>query len=117
MERALMGDMMTASQFQDELKRLARFEPVLAVENPLAAAVARIKANPALAQSRILGRFLIALAEGQGEFRRAEASALDSATLRLVVALMGLKHSGVRPPPEWLDAAAAANAARLDADR
>ena len=110
-----MGDVMTAPQFQEELKRIARFEPVLAVENPLAVAVGRIKANPALAQSRILGRFLIALAEGHGEFRRAEASALDSATLRLVVALMSLEHAGTRP--EWIDAAAAASAARLDADR
>lgn len=111
-----MGDVMTAPQFQEELKRIARLEPVLAVENPLAAAVARIKANPALSQSRILGRFLIALAEGQGEFRRAEASALDSATLRLVVALMNLEHAGTRTRPEWMDAAAAARAARLAAD-
>lgn len=108
---------MTAPQFQDELKRIARFEPVLAVENPLAAAVGRIKSNPALAQSRILGRFLIALAEGQGEFRRAEASALDSPTLRLVVALMSLERAGTRPRAEWLEAAAAVSAARLDADR
>jgi hypothetical protein len=112
-----MGDVMTALQFQQELKRIARFEPVLTMENPLAAAVGRIQANPALTQSRILGRFLIALAEGQGEFRRAEASALDSATLRLVVALMSLEHADTRPRPEWLDAAAAASAARLDADR
>ena len=111
-----MGDVMTALQFQEELKRIARFEPVLVVENPLAAAVATVKANPALAQSRILGRFLIALAAGQGEFRRAEASALDSPTLRLVVALMRLEEAGTRPRPEWLDAAAAASAARLDAD-
>ena len=111
-----MGDVMTALQFQEELKRIARFEPVLAVENPLEDAVRKIKANPALTQSRILGRFLIALADGEGEFRRAEASALDSATLRLVVALMSLEHAGTRPRPEWLDAAAATSVARLDAD-
>ena len=111
-----MGDVMTALQFQEELKRIARFEPVLAVENPLADAIRRIKVNPALAQSRILGRFLIALADGQGEFRRAEASALDSPTLRLVLALMSLERAGTRTRPEWMDAAAAARAARLDVD-
>jgi hypothetical protein len=111
-----VADIMTAVQFQDELKRIARFEPVQALENPLDVAVRKIKANPALAQSRILGRLLSALACGQGEFRRAEASALDSATLRLVVALMNADQAGTRTRSEWTDAAAAVCAARLDAD-
>ena len=111
-----MGEILTALQFQEELKRIARFEAVQAVENPLDDAVRKIKANPALTQSRILGRFLNALAEGEGEFRRAEASALDSATLRLVVALMNAEKAGTRTRREWMDASAAARAARLDAD-
>ena len=111
-----LGDVMTAVQFQEELKRIARFEPVQAVENPLDDALRKIKANPALAQARILGRFLGALASGHGDFRRAEASALDSATLRLVVALMNDDKAGTRSRREWLDAAAAADVARLDAD-
>lgn len=111
-----MGDVLTALQFQEELKRIARFEPVREVENPIDDAVRKIKANPALSQSRILGRFLSALASGEGEFRRAEASALDSATLRLVVALMNVEQAGTRTRREWMDAAGAADAARLDAD-
>ena len=111
-----MGDILTALQFREELKRIARFEPVRELENPLDDAVRKITANPALAQSRILGRFLSALACGEGEFRRAEASALDSATLRLVVALMNVEQAGTRTRREWTDAVAAASAARLEAD-
>lgn len=109
------GDVMTALQFQQELKRVARFEPVLAMENPLEDAVRRIKANPALTQLRILGRILSSIVYGEGEFRRAEASALDSPTLRLVVALMNAEQAGTLTRREWLDAAAAASAAGRDA--
>jgi len=111
-----MNDVMTALQFQEELRRIARFELPAGMTDPLGHAVQKIEANPALTQSRILGRLLIAIAHGEGEFRRAEASALDSETLRLVVALMNADKSGTRSRKEWLDAAAAAGAARVHAD-
>jgi len=102
-----MDDIMTALQFQEELRRIARFEPVREMEHPLDDAVLKIRANPALSQSRILGRFLNALASGTGEFRRAEASALDSASLRLAVALMNADKAGTLSRRQWLDAAGA----------
>lgn len=107
---------MTALQFQEELRRIARFELPATMQNPLEAAVQKVQANPALTQSRILGRVLTAIVDGAGEFRRAEASALDSENLRLVVALMNTDQAGSRSRKEWLDAAAAVGAARLHAD-
>lgn len=76
------------SQFQAELRRVARLVPKLCVEDPLAAIVQIVVKNPAFTQSRLLARLLSALACQHGEFRLAEAAVFDSATLALIVGLM-----------------------------
>jgi hypothetical protein len=102
---------MSAAQFQEELRRIARFDVRPPVENPLAVAVQRIKDNPAFAQSRLLTRILTALTYERGEFRRAEASALDSATLGIVIALMNAARAGTTARDDWVRAVTACDAA------
>ena len=106
-----MTDVMCLSQFQDELRRIARFDVSEPVANPLSATVQKISDNPACAPARLLGRMLRALTDQCGEFRRAEASAFDTATLRLVIALMNAARTGAHPRAEWLDAIIAADSA------
>jgi hypothetical protein len=106
-----MTDVMCLSQFQDELRRIARFDVSAPPENPLNAALQKINDNPACAPARLLGRMLSALTYERGEFRRAEASAFDTATLRLVIALMNAARTGTHPRAEWLDAIRAADSA------
>jgi hypothetical protein len=104
-------DVMSALQFQEELRRVARFDVRPPVENPLAEAVRRIKDNPAFTQSRLLSRILTALTYERGEFRRAEASALDSATLGIVIALMNAARAGTTPRDDWINAVTTCEAA------
>ena len=106
-----MTDLMSLTEFQDELRRVARFDVTEPLASPLTVAVQRIRDNPAFAQSRLLGRILHALAHQSGEFRRAEVSSFDAAHLRLVVALMNAARAGTHTQAEWLDAAAAADSA------
>ena len=104
-------DVMSAIEFEAELRRVARFDLRPPVANPLAAAVQKIKDNPAFPQSRLLGRMLTALTYQRGEFRRAEVSALDAATLGLVIALMNSARAGTTGRDEWINAVTAADAA------
>lgn len=106
-----MNDVMTLSEFQDELRRTARWHADGTLDNPLAVTLQRIRSNPAFAQSRLLARILQAVSSDSGEFRRAEVSSLDTAALRLVVALLNAARAGVHTRAEWLDAAAAAESA------
>lgn len=106
-----MTDVMSLSQFQDELRRIARFDVSQPPPNPLAAAVQKINENPACGPARLLARMLTALTYEGGEFRRAEASAFDTATLRLVIALMNAARTGTQPRAEWLEAVKAADCA------
>ena len=112
-ERTASGtsDVMSALQFQEELRRVARFDLRPPVENPLVVAVKTIKDNPAFTQSRLLSRILTALTYERGEFRRAEASALDAATLGLVIALMNAARAGTTARDEWINAVTACDAA------
>jgi hypothetical protein len=103
-----MTDIMPLQEFQDELRRIARFDVSEPVPNPLSAAVQKISDKPGLAQARLLGRLLRALTDGHGEFRRAEASAFDMETLRLIIALMNAARAGTNTRAEWLHAIAAA---------
>lgn len=105
-------DVMSSLQFQDELRRVARFDLPHAGADPLAEAVQKIKDNPAFSQSRLLGRILTALTYQRGEFRRAEASALDSATLKIVIALMNENRAGTTTRDDWVNAVAAVEAAQ-----
>ena len=106
-----LSDVMSLPQFQEELRRVARFEVSDPVGNALSAAVQKIRDNPAFAQSRLLSRVLRALAYKSGDFRRAEISVFDTATLRLVLALMNAEHAGTHTPAQWLEAVSAADLA------
>lgn len=105
------GEIMSALEFQDELRRVARFALPRPVENPLAVAVQTIKNAPAFTQSRLLGRILTALTYDRGEFRRAEASALDSATLGIVIELINAASAGTTAREDWINAVTACDAA------
>lgn len=106
-------DAMSAVEFQEELRRAGRHDIRVLLEHPLDRAVQKVRENPAFTQSRLVSRMLIALTYQRGEFRRAEASALDTATLGLVIALMDAAEAGTTPRHEWIEAVAACEAAAL----
>ena len=104
-------DVMSALQFQDELRHVARYDHRPPVQNALAVAVQRIVENPALSQSRLLSRILTALTYEKGEFRRAEASAFDTVTLGIVISLMDVARAGTTGRDDWINAVTACDAA------
>jgi hypothetical protein len=104
-------DVMSLSQFECELRRIARFETNSLAADGLSEAVEKIKANPTLSESRLLVRVLRALADQCGEFRRAETSGFDSGTLRMVIALMNTARDGTKTREEWKTAVQLADAA------
>jgi hypothetical protein len=107
-------ELLSAAGFQEELRRVARFFRSRApVGDPLDAAVRKIEQNPAFTQSRLLTRILAALTYQQGEFRRAEISALDAETLAMVVTLMDVHAAGTSAREDWVRAADAAHAAQV----
>jgi hypothetical protein len=110
------ADALTAAEFQNELKASARLDRALVIADPLAAAVAQIQQHPSFAQSRLLTRILIALAHGEGSFRRAELSTLDLPSRGLAVALVKEHTEGTSPREAWVKAVDAANAAQLAAE-
>lgn len=107
-----MVELLSAIQFQEELRRVARFRPRLEGAGALAAAVKKIEENPAYSQSRLLARILTALTYGRGVFRRAEVAALDAETLTVVSSLMDACAAGTSPREEWERAVDAASAAQ-----
>jgi hypothetical protein len=110
------AEWLSAARFQEELRRVARFfRSRPAVGDPLDATVRKIELNPAFAQSRLLTRILAALTYQQGEFRRAEISALDADTLAMVITLMDVHAAGTSTREDWVRAADAATAAQLGA--
>jgi hypothetical protein len=102
---------MSLPQFELELRRIARFHKSSPAALGLGEAVEKIKANPTLAESRLLARVLRALAFRSGEFRRAEMSGFDSTTLPIVVALMNAARDGANTRDEWMEAVELAEAA------
>ena len=110
-------DRLSALEFEQELRRIGRLDRAAVPQNPLAAAVEQIARNPAYTQSRLLTRILGALTYDGGEFRRAELSALDSATRAIVIALMDAYRAGTVAHAQWVSAVDAANAAQLSAER
>ncbi|MPZ45692.1 MAG: hypothetical protein GEV05_20330 [Betaproteobacteria bacterium] len=103
-------DVLSAAEFFVTLRQAVTFREQAAIQDPLQHAVDQIKANPAFAQSRLLKRILVALVTG-GDFRRAEATALDASTHALVMALLELRRAGARSRQDWNDAIEAAEAA------
>lgn len=94
-------ELLSATRFQEELRRVARFGSRILVGDPLAAAVRKITQNPAFTQSRLLARMLSALTYQKGEFRRAEVAAFDSETLAMAIALMDAHTAGTSTRDEW----------------
>ena len=92
------------------LRQVVSFREQPGMADPLQHAVHQINANPAFAQSQLLKRILVALVSG-GDFRRAEATALDASTHALVLALLELRKTGARSRQDWIDAADAAKPA------
>jgi hypothetical protein len=111
--RAATGttDIITLEQFEEQVRHAARFDAGAPTENPLAAAVQKIRDNPALMPSRLLGRMLHALTYHAGEFRRADVSALDPAALRIMIALMNAARSNTNSRGDWISAVNDADAA------
>jgi hypothetical protein len=99
-----MIDVMSLTEFEDELRRIARFEVGDPVADVLSDAVKKITLNPALSQSRLLARVLRALAHQRGEFRRAEMAGFDTPTLRMVIGLMNAARDRTHTPKEWMTA-------------
>lgn len=109
-------ELMPMIGFQDVLRRSAQFfRPRVPAGDPLAETVKQIEQNPAYAQSRLLTRILAGLTYEEGEFRRAEASSLDSETLFMVIKLMDAYAAGAHTREEWIRAVDAARAAQLGA--
>jgi len=105
-------DVMSAAEFFVLLRQAVRFREQPPFADPLQQAVDQINANPAFSQAQLLRRILVALVGG-GDFRRAEATALDATTHALVMALLELRRTGVRTRKDWndaIDAAAPASA-------
>ena len=104
-------EVMSLSQFDSELRRIARFETNLPAASALHEAVEKIKASPTLTESRLLARLLRALAHQSGEFRQAETSAFSSTMLKTVVALLNAARDGIHTREEWMRAVETAKAA------
>lgn len=111
------AELLSAARFQEELRRIARFRSSILVGDPLEAAVRKITQNPAFSQSRLLARVLAALTYEEGEFRRAELAAFDSATLAMVITLMDAHASGASSREEWIVAVDEVKAALLGAEQ
>ena len=103
-------DVTSAAEFFVMLRQVVSFREQPAIGDPLKHAVDQIRVNPAFAQSQLLKRILVALVTG-GDFRRAEATALDASTHALALSLLELRRTGARPNQSWSDAIEAAEAA------
>ena len=101
------SEVMSVLEFGDELRRVGRYSARPSSANPLSQVVQMIKDNPAFAQSRLMLRVLTALAYQRGEFRRPEASALDSVTLSLAIQLFNAAGAGSIPQADWVNAVTA----------
>jgi len=112
---AKAGDLLSAVQFQEALRRAGRFCPRPVIGNPLDAAVKAVEQNPACVQSRVLTRVLAALTYQGGEFRHADVSAFDAAALTLAISLMDACAAGTSTREEWICATEAAKAAEAAA--
>lgn len=106
-------ELLSAVRFQEELRRVARYRTSAPVGDPLDFAVKKILDNPAFTQSRLLARVVVALSDGEGEFRRAELATFDSNTLAMVITLMDAHAAGTPPRDDWIRAADAVKAALL----
>jgi hypothetical protein len=89
-------ELLTATQFFEEARREARSYRQPLVEDALSKAVIEIELNPALAQSRLLTRILVAVARREGGFRRSDLTLLSVKALGMVDSLLEGHASGKR---------------------
>jgi hypothetical protein len=108
-----MTEKLSLSEFEEQLRHVARYDRSETLIEPLGMAVRTIRENPALPGSRLLLRLLHALAGQNGEFRRAETAVFDPVTRRLVIELMNSAHSGIISAAAWTAAASEGDAASL----
>ena len=104
-------ELLSIVQFQDELRRAGRYCPRSPAIDALGSIVRKIEQNPAHTQSRLLTRILAALTYQEGEFRYAEAAALDVDSLTIAVTLMDECAAGTCVRADWIRAVDAARAA------
>ena len=109
---AVAVELLSILQFQDELRRAGRFSPRPPTPGALAAVVHKIEQNPNYAESRLLTRILAALTYQEGEFRRAEAAALDVSSLAMAVSLMDEYAARTSAHEDWIRAVDTARAAQ-----
>jgi hypothetical protein len=102
--------------FLEELRRAARFVTPSSAADPLDAALQAIRRNPALPQSRLLGRILEAYNGHGTSFRRAETAAFDKEHLALLAALMNAHDTDSYDQPARAAAAEAAMLALREID-
>lgn len=102
---------LSGSEFLDELRHVVGFLKHAKSADPLASVTEQIISQPALAQSRLLLRILVALVHQRGDFRRAEIAMLGTVSLAQVIELMDLHLSGTRPEQDWAAAVKAAETA------
>ena len=107
-------DLLSISQFQDELRQARRFVPRPPTTDALGTVVRKIQQNPDYTQSRLLTRILAALTYQEGDFRRAEAAALDVDSLAIAVTLMDDYAAGTGTRDDWIRAVDTARAAQGD---
>jgi hypothetical protein len=110
-ERVPSREELSGNEFLEGLRKVVGFRAYPDAPDPLVQIVERIVKQPAVAESRLLLRALVALVGSGGKFRRAELAALDAPTVALVIRLMDLRSAGTRTDQDWADAIAAAEAA------
>jgi hypothetical protein len=110
------GGGLSVQQFEQELRRAARFVPQVAVTDPLQALIQKIVEHPAHTESRLLTRLLGALTCQHGEFRLAEAAVFDARTLALAVGLLDMRRTGNVSDAQLRLAVDTASAAQLAVD-
>jgi predicted NAD/FAD-binding protein len=107
---------LSVQQFEQELRRAARFVAQVAVADPLQALLQKIIEHPAYTESRLLTRLLAAITSQHGEFRLAEAAVFDARTLALAVGLLDMRRTGSVSDAQLRLAVDAASAAQLAVD-
>lgn len=111
--RSSARGILSVDQFEQLLRRAARFIPKGTVADPLDALVQKVVQHPAYSESRLLARLLAALTFQQGEFRVAEAAVFDSRTLALIVGLLDMRSTGIVSDTQLRLAALATASAQL----
>ena len=109
-------ELMTAGQFLEEASREAKFYQQPVVEDALSKTVIEIELSPALAQSRLLTRVLVAVARAEGGFRRADLTLLSVKALAMVDSVVQGHASGRYSQAECVRAADRVEGAQRIAD-